>query len=421
MRLPWVPIVILGACLLEACVFMGDVLHGTRDRIVFSHKEHLDPKVKGKAAEAKMCNECHFVTPKDPRGEEAAEPLEASCLVCHGEWKKSGDCDKCHTAGKDGALTYAPIDHPKTKFSHARHLERVERLEEHACQFCHPTAWSEGSDTGAVRLDQDREERWHGLCFQCHLMRTEWEHMACAKCHVDLSDRAGPRPLSRFHHNGDWLTMHGDQLIGRPDGIVLCARCHDKGYCTDCHDARDERKVRPELKYPDRPDRVFIHRGDYINRHAMEARENPADCIRCHGVAGFCKTCHEQRGLAEGSRATNKPAQGDRVLVLLQGGASSIIQYHNGNFASFMAPSSPEFHGKTARRDAVLCATCHDYGKETVCIQCHADPAVSNAAFGSTSTKGLPGGDPHPKGFRSSIPKNKPPCSYCHVIGALSK
>jgi hypothetical protein len=406
----WIPVVlfVLGGSLLQACSFVGDVLSGTRDRIIFSHKQHLDMKgLSGRAAEKKMCAACHFATPNDPRGEEPGDPLEASCLVCHGEWKQKGDCGKCHTDPQK-PLTYGLSTHPKILFSHARHDERIERLEDRACAYCHETAWEEGDDTAGVRLNQDAEERWHGICFRCHLMRTEWEKMSCGKCHTTVSDIGGPRPLSRFHHDGEWLQQHGDQLIGRPDGIVLCAKCHDRGYCQDCHDARDERRVRPELKWPDRPDRKFIHRGDYVNRHAFEARENPADCIRCHAVGSFCKNCHEQRGLSIATRYVNQTQTGDRNYFRRDNQpVQSILQYHNGSYAEFMAPTSPLFHGRTARRDAVLCATCHDQGRDSVCMDCHADTNVKGAR--------IQGGNPHPPGFKSAIPKNARPCSYCHV------
>jgi hypothetical protein len=384
---------VLAGSALEACVVVGDVLHGTRDRIVFSHKQHLDMKGgSGHAAEVKMCSACHFPTPNDPRGEEPGEPLEASCLVCHGEWKTKNDCWKCHSDAQT-PLTYSEItDRPKIFFSHARHQERVDRLEEKGCAYCHPSAWTEQDDSGGVRLSQDPESEWHEICFKCHIMRTEWDRMNCAKCHARLSDREGLRPLSRFHHEGNWIAQHGDQLVGRPDGLGLCARCHDRGYCVDCHDARDSRRVRPELKFPDRPDRAFIHRGDYLNRHVFEARANPADCMRCHATQGFCKNCHQARGV------TNT-----------QVNVGNLLGYHNGSYAEFMSPTSPLFHGRTARRDAPLCATCHDYGKDTVCVQCHADPNVR--------TPILNGGNPHPPGFKSAIPKTSPPCSYCHVVG----
>ena len=399
------------ACTLgtAACVAVGDFLHGTRDRIVFSHKQHIDLTTKDYAAQTKMCASCHYATPGDMRGEEPGMPLEASCLACHAhaEDKKSGQCSKCHT-DPSAPLTYETPDRPRIFYSHARHQERIERIEEKACDYCHETSWTEGSDSGGVRLTQDVEEKWHNICFKCHLMRTEWEHMNCGKCHGRIDDRIGPRPLSRFHHGGEWLTRHGDELVKRPDGLALCAKCHDRGYCADCHDARDERRVRPELKWPDRPDRAFIHRGDWINRHMIEARVDASYCIRCHAVSSFCVECHQKKGLVIGSRAS--AAAGDRFRYEPSGDPGRILQYHNGSYADFVInPASPLHHGRTARRDAALCASCHDYGKRSVCIDCHADSNVVPPR--------IPGGNPHPVGFKSAIPKTSKPCSYCHVVG----
>lgn len=404
MRAPWegsrrLVLPLLGTFLLASCALVGDVLHGTRDRIIFSHKEHLDPKAGDKAAPGKaheaqtqMCAKCHYATPADRRGEEPGEPLEASCLVCHKEWKDKKDCGKCHT-DPDAPRTYAWFPgKPKVSYSHARHEERISRLEDKACDSCHDSAWSEPSDSGGVRLLQDPESRWHETCFKCHLMRTEWDRMNCTKCHDRLNESDGPRPLSRFRHEGSWIRNHGDELAGRPDGLALCARCHDRAYCGDCHDARDERRLRPELKWPERPDRAFIHRGDFINRHAFEARAGSLDCLRCHSAGGFCRECHEQRGVAESTR----------------GSTGATGRYHNGTPTQFVIDAaSPFHHARTARRDAVLCATCHDRGQQTNCIQCH-------SAKGNNTTEG---GSPHPKGFNSAIEKSQKPCSFCHQGG----
>lgn len=402
---------------LAACVTAGDILHGTRDRIVFSHKQHLNlnfastgPATVAPAtsheAQMKMCSDCHFATPKDTRGEEPGEPLEASCLACHAHKndKKQGDCAKCHTNPSD-PKTYSIPERPQIHYSHSRHNDRIERLEQRACDYCHAPSWDEEDDSGGVRLSQDPEGRWHQICFQCHLMRTEWDRMNCHKCHATMSDREGPKPMSRFHHGGEWLALHGSDLLSRPEGLGLCAKCHDRGYCQDCHEARDERLVRPELKWPDRPDRQFIHRGDWINRHAVEARVDSSYCIRCHGVASFCVRCHEKKGLVIGSRAT--AFKSDRFRYEPSGPSGKILQYHNGSYADFISNTgSPEFHGVSARRDIVLCASCHDYGARSVCIDCHADPKVKAPRIN--------GGNPHPPGFHSAIPKSARPCSYCH-------
>jgi hypothetical protein len=335
-------IVALGATLLlGACAFLGDALRGPRDRIAFSHKEH----VKSDKKTLEECSGCHFATPKDPRGEEPILPSEASCLACHGDWKTKNECSKCHT-DVSSPKTYAkdPIL-ASIKFSHSRHVDRVARLEEKPCAYCHDEAWSSTTATSAKVAPAERMDRWHQSCFRCHLMRTEWDRLNCEKCHERVSDHDGPKPASRFNHGPGWLGRHGDELEARPDGLDSCAKCHDRGYCADCHDARNDRRVRPELKYPERPDRAFIHRGDYVNRHFIEARTDPSTCLRCHGTP-FCRDCHEQRGLTPDRRAVKQGS--DRTGP---DGKTGIEPYHRGSFAELVLDTkSPFFHGLSARR-----------------------------------------------------------------------
>jgi hypothetical protein len=389
-------VAVAATLLLGACALVGDVLHGPRDRVVFAHVPHM----KANAKSLDDCSTCHFATPKDVRGEEPLLPSEASCLACHGDWKKNGECSKCHTDA-DAPKTWAPSVATGTiKFSHARHLERVARLEDRACESCHANVYDEGHSSGAVRVEAEAMDRWHEACFKCHLMRTEWDRMNCGKCHRSVSDVTGPRPASRFNHGPGWLEMHGNETLGRPGSVEVCARCHDRGFCTECHDARNERRVRPEIVYPDRPDRAFIHRGDYVNRHFLEARADPSTCLRCHGTP-FCIGCHEQRGLTP---TTRKPAQtSDRTAP----NGQQIVPFHQGTFAELNDPRSPFFHGKTARRDAALCASCHDEGPQSSCIACH-------AVQGVVQTQKLLGGNPHPDGFKSPISKSSRACRGCH-------
>jgi hypothetical protein len=63
-------------------------------------------------------------------------------------------------------------------------------------------------------------------------------------------------------------------------------------------------------------------------------------------------------------------------------------------------PGSRDFHGTAARRDVALCASCHDRGPATNCIQCH--------------KVGAYGGNPHPPGFHSSQGIHEGMCRYCH-------
>ena len=79
---------------------------------------------------------------------------------------------------------------------------------------------------------------------------------------------------------------------------------------------------------PERVDRLLIHRGDFIGRHAVEAMADSATCSRCHG-SSFCSDCHATRG-----------------LISLAG--SPALDPHPPGFSD---PRSAAFHGPVARRD----------------------------------------------------------------------
>ena len=131
---------------------------------------------------------------------------------------------------------------------------------------------------------------------------------------------------------------------------------------------------------PDRPDRNFIHWGDFLTRHSIEARGNEAACQKCHPVS-FCTDCHRKQRLTPDS---NNPL--------------------NPHPAGWLTPGSPSFHGSSARRDIVSCAACHDQGAQSNCVSCH--------------RVGGPGGDPHPPGWTAKHPPSEinrnPMCLACH-------
>ena len=104
----------------------------------------------------------------------------------------------------------------------------------------------------------------------------------CAECHEDLYSGLN-------HRAGDFYRKHKLYAGGRK---FVCAACHRESFCTDCHAYKEE--IKPSDKYKDSPERNLPHRGDYLSRHRIEGRINPASCAKCHGRQNNerCKTCH---------------------------------------------------------------------------------------------------------------------------------
>jgi len=126
-------------------------------------------------------------------------------------------------------------------------------------------------------------------------------------------------------------------------------------------------------------EREFIHRGDFMVRHPIDARSQPAQCLTCH-TQSYCDSCHVARGVS-----------GNRL--------DAINPHPRGWIGP--DPTSPNYHGAEARRDIVSCAACHDQGPATNCIRCHRVGAV--------------GGNPHPSGWRSMRSTDEGMCRYCHA------
>jgi hypothetical protein len=133
-----------------------------------------------------------------------------------------------------------------------------------------------------------------------------------------------------------------------------------------------------ERRRPEAIEANFVHRGDFIVRHAIEAQSQPARCASCH-TPESCDSCHVASGVS-----------GNR------------IDARNPHPPGWVGTdtSSSNFHGREARRDVMLCASCHDQGPATNCIRCH-----KVGAFG---------GNPHPGGWQSTQSLDSRMCGYCH-------
>ncbi|SNB46170.1 cytochrome c3 family protein [Geobacter sp. DSM 9736] len=112
--------------------------------------------------------------------------------------------------------------------------------------------------------------------------------VACSECHEDAV-RGVLKPYASFDHSVSFIRSH--RLYAQRDDR-LCATCHQSSFCNDCHVNRVE--IKPSLKYGERPDREFMHRGDYLTRHKIDGKLDPTGCYRCHGRMNNkqCVACH---------------------------------------------------------------------------------------------------------------------------------
>lgn len=335
-----------------SCVNLETRREASEEReIRFSHRVHAGAGLE--------CAACHAEIQESKALDGRVLPKELKCLECHADWKQAGQCQKCH-------LEQPPRSWPArvrtVRIDHAAHLPRVNG----DCTACHK-ALPEPSET--LRLTPPME-----VCLSCHNHQQDYRQNRCQPCHLEMT-HLGLRPVAYFSHEGNYLSAH--RLAART-AAGTCAQCHEQTFCSDCHAQTVATPV--EYKFPERVDRQFIHRDDYVSRHQIEASADPALCQRCHGVS-FCQTCHAQVGLSQSSANPLNP--------------------HPPGWNS---PGTPQFHGPAAQRDIYSCQSCHDRGASSNCVACHRVGAI--------------GGNPHPPAFLRSHGSaeiaRQPMCQICH-------
>ncbi len=310
-------------------------------KYTFPHSVHVDADI--------ACATCH------------ADVAQATAVGPTVHVKLPADQTKCQQCHDKPPAPPAPRRLERTiTFSHARHLPMVNG----DCRRCHQRL-VEAGDANAPMPPMS-------TCTSCHEHAVEYAQAKCQPCHVDLK-RYPLKPIADFRHAGDFLRTHADMAR---TNAATCAACHEQTSCAECH-AAATRPVKPDIEWPERVEASFIHRGDYVSRHTIDFRADPASCRRCHGSA-FCDACHNEVGVSQRSA--------------LSGGRNPHpVGWAAGNV-----------HGVAARRDIVSCAACHDQGARATCVSCHRTV------------------DPHPPGWAqrhnktSDVAANSM-CRTCHT------
>lgn len=360
LRSVWLLAGVACACVLVvACAAIQHRSARLAAALKFSHAKH--------AAEGVDCGDCHEGIEKSKalsKGE--LIPKKQTCKNCHEEQLKD-KCGFCHIGtDRDIQLTRSSR---KLNFSHVAHAAR----DKQGCKGCHRGAAT--AKTPGVKLVPD-----HASCVsRCH--KQDVQQQRCMKCHQDLL-RQRLSPVAKMGHQGNWLKRHGKYSRD----ASRCATCHDQTYCGECHGRTAAMPL--AIRFPERVDSRYIHRGDWLGRHGVKAAADSTTCRKCHG-SNHCRSCHQQNGKA-------RP---------LAAGATSQTRSPHGT--SWMTPGAAGFHGRRARRDISHCASCHDRGAASNCVGCH--------KVGGT------GGSPHPRSFRWANKgeecRNNSMCVTCHAGG----
>jgi len=326
------------------------------DTIVFSHHLHTEQGVG--------CSDCHSGIEQSTQTTGEAIPRKTGCSDCH-DVEEKGGCALCHrNPAKPG-----PEQRVRETYLVFSHLVHADTGSE--CEDCHRGAAHWPDFAGG----RDPSKMGHGDCSSCH--KQELDNANCKKCHENLDVNAY-KAREIYAHEPGFFKTHGVQAGANAAG---CARCHDQSYCADCHDGNAP--LRPSIRFPERVDRTFIHRGDWMSRHSLETRIGDPGCAKCHGSA-FCSSCHETNGV---------------------GGALGQLNPHR-NQPNWMAGSGPGSHGQGARRRIGECAACHDQGAASNCVECH-------------SQRGTHSFNPHPPGWNPPVPRGERTthkmCRICHL------
>ena len=334
--------VVLLAALLAACA--------EKPAPRFPHRLHLSELpcgVQGKPA-CLTCNGCHAVSQPT---REYKLPNPAMCQDCHQH-------DRPKVLATLAAIPARPYG--EIAINHDLHLDMPEI--EGQCVKCH---------AGVVRPGESNLPAMN-QCFTCHEHEQQWQRAECGPCH-QAADLRRTSPRTFLEHDAGFMRHHGDLA---PFEQSLCQTCHTERDCQACHDVTQG--LTAELRAPERFEGPFVHQGDFMSRHAIEAQAASSRCATCHAPQ-TCDACHIAHGVS--------------------GNAMLARNIHPPGWVSNNA-AFPSLHGTEARRDLLSCAGCHEAGPATNCIRCH--------------QVGAYGGNPHPRGWESARSPSAEMCRYCH-------
>jgi hypothetical protein len=337
------------ALLLAVCTAVVLAACAERREARFPHLTHLVGLACGRPGTAAClsCNSCHVARENGGRG------AHADAVTC-------GSCHHAEPRHVSEAIAHASSARSQIAFNHEQHLNMQQISGQ--CVPCHGGVVKSGASPLPAMTQ----------CFTCHEHQQQWDTAQCSPCH-QARDLARTPPQTFLRHDQGFMRRHGQFAV---EDRRLCGSCHTEAECNECHDA--SQVLTHERRRPEKVDTTTVHGGGFLVRHALEASSEPSRCVRCHAPE-TCDSCHRERGVS-GTRIGGRNPHPPGWVGTNTGGSG--------------------FHGREARRDLLLCASCHDQGPLTNCIRCH--------------KVGGYGGNPHPGGWQSTQSPREGMCRYCH-------
>jgi hypothetical protein len=305
----------------------------------------------------------------------ATELAAATCATCHAR----ESCSRCHvnaaqqpliaSLGGDArvaalvagrpAVYPIPADHRADDFTFVHGTTAREAT--NRCGACHArpscTTCHIGSGARDVVARIPVAERGGAQGVQLKLQPPPVRNRPPFPLLVARTDTVPRQPATivRVHDPG-YRTAHGPQAAS---GILTCSGCHEQKFCSDCHAGENQRR---------------FHAANFTQRHAADSWSRESECAACHNAELFCRSCHQQLGLASKGRLD--------------------AAYHDAQ------PQWLLQHGRAARQGLQSCTTCH---VQKDCLACHSTVGWSVSPHG-------PG---YPAGRLAN--RNATQCLLCHL------
>jgi predicted CxxxxCH...CXXCH cytochrome family protein len=344
----------------------------------FDGGNRATPLWTGGAAQA-TCGSCHGTPPPAPH------PVATDLTQCNG----------CHPATMDASGQIIP------PAQGGKHLDGIVEAQGH------PASWMDQTSPGFHAYSADLGiaacQSCHGqdlsggvvkkACADCHMAGgVANPFTTCTACHGGADNQTGAPPRTTWGQSADTVRVgaHSAHIAGSSMAPgFACVECHVTP--TDMFSAGHIDGPRATVTFGDlavkgaaapkwdvataKCSSTYCHgatlNGGNNTSPTWTGGSGQAVCGSCHGVPPLaphptasltqCNTCHP--GTVDASGNLIPPASGGKHL-------DGVIEAVGGHDASWIDPSSPNFHAFTADTNIQSCTQCHGADLST-CAQCH--------------------------------------------------